>query len=323
MAHRRQVGSPRRRHGPRRLRAADRGDSQLPERAARGPDADRDGRVRRLARNRGWRWLVLAGVLGGLACLAREDFVPGIAVIVIALALSPRSERPRALRRAAVYLAAVLVTLAPWVAFASLEQHGLVVITTGGTDSLFIGTYLPGDGSQFQTVAAFKPAVCRRFPDDCNSPPGDAAPMFRLITAEHPGDSRSQAITAAVLENLRKYMLGRPLSFTALLARKLWGMWNAPWSGGNGTRLAPSGLVAALDLALVAAAWLGLLIALWLFRRRWSVLVPILVLLAIVFFNDWFGPAPRDTLRLAPLLFVIGAGGLTAALTRVATHLRT
>ncbi len=270
------------------------------------------------ARAREWRWLVAAGALGGLACLAREDLVPGLVTLTLALALARTGSRRRALRRATIYLAAALVTLAPWVAFASVEQHTLVAITTGGTDSLFIGTYLPGDGSQFQTVEAFRPAVCRRFPSDCNTPPGDAAPMFALITAQHPGDSRNQAITAAVLSNLRKYMLGRPLSFAALLARKLWGMWSAPWSGGNGTRLAPAGIAASLDLAAVAAAWLGLLLALWLCRRRWSVIVPALALLAIVFFNDWFGPAPRDTLRLVPLLFVLGASGLTIAAKRIA-----
>ncbi|HEX2702683.1 MAG TPA: hypothetical protein VHM72_04550, partial [Solirubrobacteraceae bacterium] len=233
-------------------------------------------------------------------------------VLVIALALARRGERQRSLRRGAIYLAAALVTLAPWVAFASAEEHGLVAITTGGTDSLFIGTYLPGDGAQFQTVAAFKAAVCARFPRECNSPPGDAAPMFRLIAAEHPGDTRSQAVTAAVLSNLRRYMLGRPLAFAGLLARKLWSMWAAPWSGGNGTQLAPAAAAQALDLAYVAAAWLGVLLALWLFRRRWAVVVPGIVLVVIVLFNDWFGPEPRDTLRLAPLLFTLGAVGLGA-----------
>jgi hypothetical protein len=271
------------------------------------------------ARRRDWRWLVAAGVVGGLACLAREDFLPGLLVLVVALALAPRGERQGAFRRAAIYLAAALVTLAPWVAFASVENHGLVAITTGGTDSLFIGTYLPGNGSQFQTVAAFKAAVCHRLPRDCDSPPGDAAPMFQLIAAEHPGDTRDQAVTAAVLSNLRKYMLGRPLAFAGMLARKLWSMWSAPWSGGNGTQRAPAGAAEALDLACVAAAWLGLLLALWLFRRRWAVLVPAIVLLAVIFFNDWFGPEPRDTLRLAPLLFGLGSVGLAAAGARLAS----
>ena len=79
-------------------------------------------------------------------------------------------------------------------------------------------------------------------------------------------------------------------------------MWAAPWSGGNGTQLGPAAAATALDLACVAAAWLGLLLALWLFRRRWAVVVPAIVLLVVIFFNDWFGPEPRDTLRLAPLL---------------------
>jgi len=146
--------------------------------------------------------------------------------------------------------------------------------------------------------------------------------MFQLIADEHPGDTRSQAITAAVLSNLRKYMLGRPIAFTEMLARKVWGMWAAPWSGGNDTRLGPGGAATALDLAGVAAAWLGLLLALWFFRRRWAVVMPVVVLVAVIFFNAWFGPEPRDTLRLAPLLFVLGSVGLTVAGARLASGLR-
>jgi len=264
------------------------------------------------ARRRDLRLLAGAGVVAGLACLAREDFVPALVVLSVALALE-RGAR----RRAAVYLGAALLTLAPWVAFASAENHGFVAVTTGGTDSLFIGTYLPGNGSQFEVVAAFKHSVCERFPKDCNSPPGDAAPMFRLIQAEHPGEDRNQAITAAVFSNLDHYMLGRPLAFAGMLARKLWAMWSAPWSGGNGTFDGPGDLTSALDLAAVAAAWLGVVLAAWTCRRRWSVVVGIVVLLVVIFFNDWFGPEPRDTLRLAPLLFTLGAVGLTVAANRV------
>jgi hypothetical protein len=82
-------------------------------------------------------------------------------------------------------------------------------------------------------------------------------------------------------------------------------------------------VASALDLAYVSAAWLGLLLALWLCRRRWAVVVPATVLLAIIFFNDWFGPEPRDTLRLAPLLFVLGAVGLAATGARLASAVRT
>lgn len=273
--------------------------------------------VAAFARNRDWRWLLAAGFVGGLACLAREDFLPGLLVVIVGMAWARAGTRGRAARRAAVYTAGALLALLPWVTFASIEQHTFVTVTTGGVDSLFIGTYLPGDGSQFQTVAAFKQAVCHRFPEDCNSPPGDAAPMFRLILAEHPGDSRSAAITAAVLANLRKYALGRPLAFAGMLIRKAWDMWTVPWSGGNGTAQAPGTLASSLDRAAIALGWLGLLLAAWLYRRRWPVVVSIVVLLIVIFFNDWFGPQPRDSLRLTPLLLVIGAAGVAGATARL------
>jgi hypothetical protein len=268
-------------------------------------------------RRRGWRWLLGAGVIGGLACLAREDFVPGAVVIVLALAIERRGTRRQALARASLYAVGALVALAPWIGYASHSEHSLVVVTTGGNDALFIGTYLPGNGGQFQTVAKFKGAVCRRLPKECNSPPGDAAPMFQLITAEHPGDSHNAAVNAAVISNLRKYALGRPLAFAGMLARKLWAMWSVPWSGGNGTADAPGAAATTLDLIAVALAWLGLLLGACLYRRRWSVVVPSAALVVVIAVNDWFGPEPRDTLRLSPLLFALGAGGLAATTKRL------
>jgi 4-amino-4-deoxy-L-arabinose transferase-like glycosyltransferase len=269
------------------------------------------------ARDRDWRWLLAAGFVGGLACLAREDFLPGLLVVIVALAWARAGMRRKGARRAAVYVAGSLLALLPWVAFASIEEHAFVTVTTGGVDSLFIGTYLPGDGSQFQTVAAYRHAVCRRFPTDCDSPPGDAAPMFKLIVAEHPGDSREAAITAAVLTNLRKYALGRPLAFAGMLIGKAWSTWTVPWSGGNGTAQAPGPLASSLDRAAIAVGWLGLLLAAWIYRRRWPVVVGTAVLLLVFFFNDWFGPQPRDSLRLTPLLFTLGAAGVAGTATRL------
>jgi 4-amino-4-deoxy-L-arabinose transferase-like glycosyltransferase len=269
------------------------------------------------ARDRKLRWIFAAGFVGGLACLAREDFLPGLVVVIAALAWARAGARQRAARRAAIYTAGALLALLPWITFASIEQHTFVTVTTGGVDSLFIGTYLPGNGEQFQTVAAFKKAVCHHFPKECNSPPGDAEPMFQLIIAEHPGDSRNAAITAAVFANLRQYAIGRPLAFAGMLFRDAWDTWTVPWSGGNGTAQAPGALVSSLDRAAIALGWLGLLLAAWLCRRRWAVMVGIAVLAIVVFFNDWFGPQPRDSLRLTPLLFVLGAAGIAGAAARL------
>ncbi|MGA2469105.1 MAG: hypothetical protein ABSG64_00255 [Solirubrobacteraceae bacterium] len=270
-------------------------------------------RRRTLTGTGGWRWLIAAGVVGGLACLAREDFLPGIAVIAVALALDARGDRRRAIGRAAIYAVAALATLAPWVAFASNKNGRFVTVTTGGTDALFIGTYLPGDGNQFQTTQAFRPAVCRRFPKECHFPDNDAAPMFQLITAEHPGDNRNQAVTAAVLSNLSKYALGQPVSFAQMLVRKAWEMWWDPWSGGNSATGRPD-TSTTVHRIYVVLAWLGLLIGGLLYRRRWSVIVPTAVFVVVIAVNDWFGPEPRDSVRLSPLLFALGAVGLVAGL---------
>jgi hypothetical protein len=281
------------------------------------------------ARRRGWRALAAAGVVAGLACLAREDFLPGAAVLVLALALD-RSRRDAnadadananlganaaqrtALLHAGIYALAALITLAPWVAYASHQNDRFVTITTGGTDALFIGTYLPGDGNQFADVNKFRPAVCRVL-KKCDTPPGDPAPMFKLILHEHPGDTRNAAVTAAVVTNFRKYVFGDPVSFAGLLVRKFWQTWSAPWSGGNSLNGGAAETSTTLHQFFAALAWIGLLLGAWLYRRRWSVIVPTATLLAVAFVNDWFGPVPRDTLRMWPLLFTLGAIGLVTA----------
>jgi 4-amino-4-deoxy-L-arabinose transferase-like glycosyltransferase len=264
------------------------------------------------ARRRGWRALALAGVIAGLACLAREDFLPAVAVLIVALALDDRPNRRRAIKRAAIYAAAAAATLAPWIAYASHQNDRFVTITTGGTDALFIGTYLPGNGNQFADVNNFRPAVCARL-HKCHTPPGDPAPMFKLIRAEHPGDTRNQAVTAAVVQNFRRYVFGRPVAFTGLLIRKFWATWSAPWSGGNSNHGGASDTSTTLHEIYAALAWLGLLIGAWIYRRRFAIIAPTAALAVVIFVNDWFGPVPRDTLRMWPLVFLLGAVGLVTA----------
>jgi hypothetical protein len=47
-------------------------------------------------------------------------------------------------------------------------------------------------------------------------------------------------------------------------------------------------------------------------------IVPAAVLVAVIAVNDWFGPEPRDSVRLSPLLLMLGAIGLVASVRRAA-----
>jgi hypothetical protein len=255
--------------------------------------------------------LAATGVVSGLTVLSRNDLALGMVAIAVALALTGRPSRRVLLVRLIVFGGCALLTVAPWVIYASEKQGRFVPITTSGPDALFMGTYLPGGGEQFPVVKAFEKPVCARLAQYCHPyRAGFAAPMFALIQKRHPGLSEPEAAEAETFHNLRIYALGRPLSFLKMLASKFWNMWRLPWSGGNSglhpdTNHPQHSIYAAL-------AWFGLL---WgVFRlRRWPFTVALLALLIVSVMNVLFVADARDNLRMMPLLFAYGAPGLYLA----------
>lgn len=267
-----------------------------------------DGQGKLLGGRRGVLALLGAGVVGGLACLTRGDIAVGMAVIALALALSGRPGWRVGVLRAAVYLGAILLTLSPWLWYASKEESRFVPITTAGTDAFFVGSYLPGKGALVPTEEKLAPEVCRHFPTDC----GDywqqsSAPLFATIEAEHPGKARETAVQEADLENVRKYALGQPLAFTGMLWGKFWKMWRTVWSGGNGTyHPSTSQLQHTLYLLLGAIGLLGGALA----TRRWELITATATILSIAALATLFNDQPRYNVGLMPMLLAYGSAGL-------------
>jgi 4-amino-4-deoxy-L-arabinose transferase-like glycosyltransferase len=255
-----------------------------------------------------WLWLLGAGVVGGLACLTRGDIAVGIVVLAMALALSGRPGWRVGGLRAALYLGAVLLTLLPWLAYASEQEHRFVPITTAGPDAFFIGSYLPGHGELVPTEEKLAPEVCRHFPADCGYYwQKSSAPLFELIRARDPGASENAAVTKANLENVRKYALGQPLSFAGMLSSKFWKMWHTVWSGGNGTyHPSTSQLQHTLYLLLAGLGLLGGAAA----TRRWELFTAAATMLAISALATLFNDQPRYNVALMPLLLAYGSAGL-------------
>jgi 4-amino-4-deoxy-L-arabinose transferase-like glycosyltransferase len=266
-----------------------------------------------LTDRRWWLALAGAGVVGGLACLTRGDIAVGMAVIALALALSGRPGWRQGALRAAVYLGAIMLTLSPWLLYASGKEGHFVPITTSGPDAFFIGSYLPGKGALVPTEEKLAPEVCKHFPEDCGRYwQKSAAPLFRLIQARHPGKSAEDAVRQEDLENVRKYALGQPFAFAGMLSGKFWKMWRTVWSGGNGT-YNPS--TSQLQHTLyVLLAWLGLLGGL-LLTRRWELIVVTATLLAIAGLATLFNDQPRYNVSLMPMLLAYGSAGLWLLIT--------
>jgi hypothetical protein len=248
-----------------------------------------------------------AGVIGGIACLTRGDLAVGMGVVALALALAGRPSRRRGLLRGGVYLGALLLTLSPWLAYASSREGRFVPITTAGPDAFFIGTYLPGRGLLVPTEEQLAPEVCRRFPSDCGRYwQHSSLPLFRLIQARHPGMSENAAVNAENLENLRRYALGKPAAFASMLWSKFWKMWVNVWSGGNGT-YNPDTSQPQHTVYLVLA-WIGLLAGVAL-TRRFALVVSAAVLLSIAALATLFNDQPRYNVSLMALLLCAGTAG--------------
>lgn len=277
----------------------------------------------RLGRPRGLLVVAAAGAIGGLACLTRGDLAVGMGVLALALGLAAPAAQRRwrtGLARGGAYLGALLLVLAPWLAYASSTEGRFVPITTAGPDALFIGTYLPGRGLLVPTEEKLAGEVCRHFPSDCGRYwQHSSLPLFELIQARHPGVSESAAVNAENLRNLRKYALGKPAAFTSMLWSKFWKMWTNVWSGGNGTYHPDTSQTQ--HLIYLWLGWLGLLAGAVL-TRRFALVTSAAVLLSIAVLATVFNDQPRYNVSLMPLLLSAGIAGWWLALGRLATLYR-
>lgn len=262
---------------------------------------------RRLGTRRELVALAAAGLVGGFACLTRGDMAVGMAVIAVALGCAGLPGWRTGLLRGGVYLAALLLTLSPWLAYASSQEGRFVPITTAGPDAFFIGSYLPGKGLLVPTEEQLAPEVCRHFPKDCGRYwQQSSAPLFRLIEARHPGLSENAAVNKEDLENVRKYALGKPAAFASMLWNKFWKMWDNVWSGGNGTYHPDTSKTQ--HLIYLALAWIGLLAGAIL-TRRFVLVVSAAVLLSVATLATLFNDQPRYNVSLMALLLCSGTIG--------------
>ena len=87
-----------------------------------------------------WRWVLLAGVLGGLAILTRAN----AAVLLLPLVLAVWDARPRwswpALARPVVLVAVAVLTVSPWTIRNAVKLHAFVPVTTQ-LGAALAGTY--------------------------------------------------------------------------------------------------------------------------------------------------------------------------------------
>jgi 4-amino-4-deoxy-L-arabinose transferase-like glycosyltransferase len=262
----------------------------------------------------GWRrmrlwWFVAAGVLLGGTLLTRTDLllVPGILAVATALALRGEGRRP-SLTAAGVLLAATFVTVLPWVIFASARSHHFVPITEGSGSALFVGTYLPGEGTTTGMKREIGPEVQQRSRKYRHTEPTliPAVVILDHVARRRSDLDRDAALQAEGVVNLERYAWGDPLSFAKMMFDKASRMWLVSSRAGVATK---SSVTRTIHFIVVLA--LALLLIAGCIRRRSAVLLTLFAVLAYgTLLHAVFVSKPRYALPLLPLLAV---GGLVAA----------
>src|SRR6266571_2572240 len=208
---------------------------------------------------------------------------------------------------AAVLASAAAITIAPWTAYASMRAGEFVPVTTAGPSSLFIGTYLPGNGTTVGFKRALGDEAKRLNPRFRGTPNSELQAQWVLdvIAARHPDLKRDAAIALEARQNLVRYGLRHPLKFGAMMLDKgLERLWSRYARGG--ARQESVG-IRAWHIVLVLSSFSGLAVAV--VRRRSLLLATILTTAATLTAVHMLAVSQaRYNLPLMPALI---AGGVT------------
>lgn len=265
------------------------------------------------------RVALIAGALLGFAILARNDMLPLFGVLpLLALIFAWRREQSfkAGFRLAALLVVGAVVTVSPWVFYVSKAEKKFTPITTAGPSSLWVATYLPAGGRQIILKRQFAAEVCRTFPDRTDACGVSATDMdmrlvFELLQRRHPGMTEDEAVQAELDRNIRDYAFGQPIKFGEMLANKSTRIWGKPWGGGALGRQESS---VWQHRILLGIALIGLFVgSIFGGRRRRYVLLAAAALFTVTALNTIFVSESRMSLRMTPLLFAAGVGGIGAA----------
>jgi hypothetical protein len=260
-----------------------------------------------------WPRFALAGGALGVAVLVRPDLLalPFALALLVAITLRARRAGGGGLAAGAAYLAGALLAIAPWSAYATHRRGAFVPVATSSWSTLFVGTYLPGDGRIFGARRELGPEARAHNPNIRGVADADmrAEWIIDAVAARHPRLGRDAALRRETFANLRRYAVGRPAAFAGMEARKLARMW---LGYDRGTHHGRRAWVLAVHVLLVAGALAGLLAGLWRTRHPalWAILATLLLATAV---SAFFVAEARHNARLVPLLVAGGAAGAVLA----------
>jgi len=250
------------------------------------------------------RWLLPGALFGALAMVRPEYLGIALLVALVIAVREGRSEWRSSLLRAAVFLGAALVVIAPWTIRNASALDRFVPISTGGGQVLYAGTYLPSDGNPEKVGAE----VVRENPQ--LFAPQDAQRLrleqilAQLAEAQYPGMETDQALSKMGKEQLWDDISEHTGEYTGFVATKVGRIWS---HGPRDVMREPVWEV--IHWLLVAFGLLGLAVLAW--KRRWEALLFATIFLAITALSALLVASPRRVLVLIPLLAALTAPALT------------
>lgn len=252
----------------------------------------------------GWaRWLLPGALFGALALVRPEYLAVAALVAVVVLAREARVDWRNSFLRAAVFLGAALVVIAPWTIRNAVALDRFVPISTGGGQVLFAGTYLPSDGDPEKVGAEVVARHPELFAPDAAQHRRLEQILARLAHSRYPELETDQALSRMGKEQLWDDISEEPLEYAGFVATKIGRIWS------HGPRAVMREPVwEALHWVLVVLGLLGLAILAW--RRRWEALLLATIFLAITAISALLVASPRRVLVLVPLLAALAAVGL-------------
>ncbi|HET7507105.1 MAG TPA: hypothetical protein VFJ53_01985, partial [Solirubrobacterales bacterium] len=246
------------------------------------------------------RWLVPGGLFGALA-MVRPEYL-GIAFLV-ALVIAVRNLRHdwrSSLLRAAVFLGAALIVIAPWTIRNAVALDRFVPISTGGGQVLYAGTYLPSDGDPEKVGAE----VVRENPQLFGAQDAQRLRLeqilARLAHARYPDMETDKALSKLGKEQLWDDISEDTAEYAGFVATKIGRIWL------HGPRdIMREPIWEVVHWLLVALGLLGLALLAW--RRRWEALLLATIFLTITALSALLVASPRRVLVLVPLLAALTA----------------
>jgi 4-amino-4-deoxy-L-arabinose transferase-like glycosyltransferase len=241
-----------------------------------------------VAARRGRVWLFAAGgVALGAAILTRADLLPVPFVLGPLVALwtwRAAGDLRRGLVVGGAILAGAALAIAPWSVYASERAGEFVPVTRGSASALFVGTYLPGNGTTVGMKRSLGAAAKRRNPklrgrDDFDL---EARSVLAVVADRHRDLEFNQAIALEARRNVSRYVREDPVGYARMMLNKVQRMWSR-YARGGARHTSP-------------------------FIRGWHILIVVLAFAGLV-----LGVARRRSLLLASIL--------AAALTSTAIHM--